>query len=139
MESEVSKTTRYPREKNKVMEKGFHASTNFFLSDKIFSNYFKRNVSAGGAAYMSDKLHALGKLAAGKMNELSMLADKNGPVLVKRNSFGETIDEISFHPAYWELMKIAVDSEMMRVKWNGDLRAKFDAEKQRLGFASGYL
>jgi ferredoxin len=88
---------------------------------------------------MADRLDFIGKEAAGKMNELSLLADKLGPELVKRNSIGETINEIRFHPAYWDLMKIAVKSEMFRVKWEPSLREKFNNEKQLLGFASGYI
>ena len=36
-------------------------------------------------------------------------------------------------------MKIAVKSEMFRVKWEPSLREKFNNEKQLLGFASGYI
>ncbi len=132
-------TIKYPVERNRVLDKDFRASDNFFRSDRIFRNYFKDNISSAGNAYMNDKLDSLGKDAAGIMNELSMAADKNGPVLIKRNPLGENIDEISFHPAYWELMKIAVRSEMMRVKWDDTLRNRFGQEKQRLGFAAGYF
>ncbi|MES2286174.1 MAG: acyl-CoA dehydrogenase family protein [Bacteroidota bacterium] len=139
MKTNVATTPQYPQEKNNVLNKNFRASTNFYHSDKIFGNYFKKNSSPNGFAYMADKLDFIGKEAAGKMNELSLLADKLGPELVKRNSFGETINEIRFHPAYWDLMKIAVKSEMFRVKWEPSLREKFNNEKQLLGFASGYI
>jgi alkylation response protein AidB-like acyl-CoA dehydrogenase len=139
MNSSVSETSRYPAEKNKVLDENFHASNNFYQSDKIFRNYLKNNVSSQGFAYMQDKLERVGKEAAGKMNELSLTADKSGPELIKRNFLGINIDEIRFHPAYWDLMKIAVKSEMFRVKWEPGLTSKFNAEKQRLGFASGYL
>ncbi len=139
MKTNIATNPQYPQEKNNVLNKNFRASTNFYHSDKIFGNYFKKNSSANGFAYMADKLDFIGKEAAGKMNELSLLADKQGPELVKRNSFGETINEIRFHPAYWDLMKIAVKSEMFRVKWEPSLREKFNNEKQLLGFASGYI
>lgn len=139
MKTTVATTPQYPQEKNNVLNKNFRTSTNFFHSDKIFGNYFKKNSTPNGFAYMADKLDFIGKEAAGKMNELSLLADKLGPELVKRNSIGETINEIRFHPAYWDLMKIAVKSEMFRVKWEPSLREKFNNEKQLLGFASGYI
>ncbi|MGE3823517.1 MAG: acyl-CoA dehydrogenase, partial [Bacteroidia bacterium] len=139
MKTTVSTTNRYPQEKNRVLNEKFNASENFYGSDKILRNYFRKNVSEEGFNYMNDKLERLGKQAAGVMNELSMLADKQGPVLVKRNMLGETINEIRFHPAYWDLMKIAVQSEMFRVKWEPRLRQQFGNETQRLGFASGYL
>jgi acyl-CoA dehydrogenase len=139
MKTTVSTTNRYPQEKNRVLNADFKASKNFYQSDKILRNYFKNNVSESGFTYMTEKLERLGKQAAGVMNELSMLADKQGPVLVKRNMLGETINEIRFHPAYWDLMKIAVQSEMFRVKWEPKLREQFGNETQRLGFTSGYL
>ena len=62
-------------EKNRVLEKNFAASTNFFFSDLILRNYLKNNLSPKGLSYMSQKLESLGADAAGKMNELSLLAD----------------------------------------------------------------
>ncbi len=108
---------RYPKEKNKVIGTDFQPSRNFYQSDKILRNYLEHELSSDGLGYMQDKLHYTGREAAGQMNELSLLADKHGPTLVKRNFFGETINQIEFHPAYWDLMKIAVRSEMFRIKW----------------------
>jgi acyl-CoA dehydrogenase len=133
-------TARYPKEKNKVLGGAeLRASTNFYKSDLLLRHYLQHQVSAEGLAYMQDKLDYTGREAAGPMNELSLAADKNGPELIKRNFFGETVNEISFHPSYWELMKVAVKSEMFRVKWEPSLRKKFLQETYRLGFASGYL
>jgi len=125
--------------KNQVLADDARVSQNFFESDLIFRHYLETGVSPEGLNYMKDKLTELGGTAALQMDELSMLADKNGPELVKRNAKGETIDEIRFHPAYWDLMKIAVKSEMFRVKWEPSLRKKFGKERHRLGFSSGYL
>ena len=101
---------------NKVLKDTYLPSLNFYESDTILRHYLEKNSNSNSYSYIKGKLSAIGKEAAGRMNQLSMLADKNGPELVKRDAFGETINEIRFHPAYWELMKIAVDSEMMRVK-----------------------
>ena len=135
----IAPTVNYPNEKNRVLDKAFKVSTNFYHSDKILRNYFKNAVSKQGFDYMQDKLEYIGREAAGPMNDLSLQADKHGPTLVKRDFLGNNINEIKFHPAYWELMKAAVKSEMFRVKWEPALNKKFTAEKQRLGFASGYL
>ena len=135
----ITATSRYPLEKNRVLDENFHTSKNFYQSDKIFRNHLKRAVSEGGFTYMQDKLQWTGAQAAGPMNDLSLQADQHGPELVKRNFLGQTINEIRFHPSYWELMKVAVKSEMFRVKWEPSLNKKFTNEKQRLGFASGYL
>lgn len=139
MKTQTSSSTRYQKEKNKVLDDQFQPSANFYQSDKILRNYLQRNASREGLTYMSDKFNYIGKEAAGIMNELSLLADKQGPQLVKRNALGETTNEIRFHPSYWELMKIAVRSEMFRVKWEPQLREKFKKEKHLLGFSAGYL
>lgn len=138
MSTTTKATDRYPVEKNKVLHDR-KASANFWGSDRLLQHYLKKNVSAEGQGYMADKLDVLGKAAAGVMNELSLLADKNGPQLVKRDAYGETINDIRFHPSYWQLMDIAVQSEMFRVKWEPSLREKFIKETHRLGFAAGYL
>lgn len=139
MNTELSNETRYAHQKNKVLPEGFRISQNFYHSDKILKNHLANSVTKEGFAYMKDKLEDTGRDAAGKMNELSLLADHNGPELVKRNYLGQNINEIRFHSSYWELMKIAVKSEMFRVKWEPALNKKFNSEKQRLGFSTGYL
>ncbi len=124
---------------NAVLPEGFAPSQNFYHSDLIFQDYLNRHCSASGYAYIHDKLNRLGKQAAGAMNEYSLNADKNPPQLKPRNVYGEDINEITFHPHYWELLKIAVQSEMFHVKWSPELRAKFETERHRLGFAAGYV
>ena len=73
------------------------------------------------------------------MDELSMLADHQSPTLVKRNPYGETINEIRFHPAYWQLMDIAARSEIFHIKWQPELRAQFQSELHRLSFVQHQL
>lgn len=125
--------------KNQVVENDHRSSQNFFTSDLILQDYLKRKVSSKGLDYMNSKLDKTGKDAAQKMDALSLDADKNGPQLIKRNFFGEDIDEVKFHPSYQELMQIAIDSEMFKVKWEPNLKNEFKPERHSLGFASGYL
>jgi len=124
---------------NRVLDGAQHISENFYHSDLIFQSLFTSDFSESARQYMDKKLEELGAAAAGKMNRLSLDADKKGPELIKRNALGENIDEIKFHPAYWELMHIAVKSEMFRVKWEPKLRQQFIAERNRLGFTSGFF
>jgi acyl-CoA dehydrogenase len=139
MDTLTSATSRYPQEKNRVLPATYSPSENFYQSDRIFKNYLAHNISKDGLNAIHGNLEYTGKAAAGRMNELSLLADKNGPTLIKRNALGENINQIRFHPAYQELTDIAVKSGMFRIKWEPAMREKFDAEKHRLGFASGYL
>jgi acyl-CoA dehydrogenase len=125
--------------KNRVLAKNLAPSQNFFQSDLILKHFLQKKTSAQGYQYMLDKWEKLGELAAGPMNELSQLADKKTPELIKRNYWGETTNEIRFHPAYWELLKIAVEAELFRVKWEPTLRQKFRNELHQLGFASDFL
>ncbi|MEO1052633.1 MAG: acyl-CoA dehydrogenase family protein [Bacteroidota bacterium] len=130
-------TVKHPD--NRILEEGAKVSSNFFQSDIIFRHMLKRELSSSGMDYMLDKLERLGREVATEMDQLSLTADKQGPQLKKRNFYGETINEITFHPAYKEMGRIAVKSEMFRVKWLPELREKFESEIHRLGFASGYL
>lgn len=124
---------------NQVLEKDARSSTNFFQSDLILQDYLSRHISQPGWELMFDKWMKLGSEAAGKMNELSLLADHKPPELIKRDALGRDINEIRFHPAYWDLMKIAVESDMLRVKWEPELRRQFSGENHSLGFAAFYL
>lgn len=130
----------YPSEKNKVLNGSLKSGNNFFYNDLIFHDFFQRYVSAEGKKYIQPILEKTGKIAAGtQMNEWAAQADKNGPQFVRRNVVGEDIFDIQFHPAYERLMEVAVDSQMMRVKWEPELRKKFKQELHTLGFSSGFL
>jgi alkylation response protein AidB-like acyl-CoA dehydrogenase len=135
----VEKRSQRQEVKNRVVQENYRTSNNFYASDLILKEYLNRKLSTKGLSYMDDRLKKTGKKAAMEMDQLSLDADKNGPQLIKRNFFGENIDEVKFHPSYQELMKIAIDSEMFRVKWEPKLREMFKQERHSLGFASGYL
>lgn len=125
--------------KNQVLNKTYTPSKNFHQSDLIWQDYAANQLSKEGSKYMEGKWQRLGEQAANEMDALSMDADKNGPELVRRNFWGEDKEEIKFHPSYDKLLKIAVESEMFRVKWEPQLRKKFQGELHQLGFGSGYL
>ncbi len=135
----MEKRSQRQEVKNRVVQENYRTSNNFYASDLILKEYLNRKLSTKGLSYMDDRLKKTGKKAAMEMDQLSLDADKNGPQLIKRNFFGENIDEVKFHPSYQELMKIAIDSEMFRVKWEPKLREMFKQERHSLGFASGYL
>lgn len=114
-------------------------STNFFDSDKMLQDYIRKYIPEKSRKYMMPKWHKTGERAAREMDELSLLADQNEPELIKRNKWGEEINEIRFHPAYWQLMDFAVESEMMRIKWDPDCRRHFRGERNTLSFISGFI
>ncbi|TXI80298.1 MAG: acyl-CoA dehydrogenase [Crocinitomicaceae bacterium] len=117
----------------------FSPIANLFQSDLLLRHFLRREASPDAYVYMYDHLDQLGALAAKQMTELSMTADRHSPTLQKRNHYGDTINRIVFHPAYDELMRIAVASGMMRVKWEPSLRQRFGDERHLLSFAAGFL
>ncbi len=114
-------------------------STNFFESDLILQDYLRRHIPEPARKFMMPKWDHLGERAAVEMDELSLQADRNGPELVKRNRWGEDINEIRFHPSYWTLMDYAAESEMIRINWDLECRNRFRGVTQSLSFVSGYL
>ena len=124
---------------NQVLTDEAKSSENFYQSDRILRHHLKKHLSGSALEYMSDKLNTLGKKAATQMDTLSLNADTYSPVLQKRSKLGETINEVEFHPAYWELMDIAARSEMFYVKYDEKLRQTFYRERHRMGFAAGQI
>lgn len=124
---------------NSVLTDDYHTSSNFYESDLILRSYLEQYLPEEGRKYSVDKLNRLGHKAATAMDALSLRADQNPPELRKRNRFGEDIDEVEFHPAYWELMDIAAESEMFYLKYHPDMGDRFTGMRHQLGFAAGQL
>lgn len=122
-----------------VLSENAQQSSNFFKSDLIFQDYLSQHMSSDAWEYIRKKLDVLGSSAAGRLHQLSVQADKNPPELINRTPYGEDIQEIQFHPSYWEMMDIAARSEMFHVKWEPRLRKQFVGETHVLGFAPGQL
>jgi alkylation response protein AidB-like acyl-CoA dehydrogenase len=139
MQDTQSYKTTVNHPKNKVLDKNFRKSQNFYESDLMLRHYLRKFVSVEANEYMYPKWNTLGQKAAQVMDSLSLLADKYPPQLIKRNHLGETINEIQFHPAYHTLTQIAIASEMFKVKWQPDLRKRFQKELHKLGFTSFFI
>jgi acyl-CoA dehydrogenase len=124
---------------NQVLDNQFVPFSNFFRHDLAFRHFLSSQLSPDAYQYMHPKLDRLGSQAANELTHLAATADKQPPQLNKRNHLGETINQINFHPAYWQMIDLAVQSEMFSVKWQPDLRQRFAAELHQLGFAAGFL
>lgn len=127
------------RSANRVLRPDFRVSSNFYHSDRILLDYLDRHITATDQQAVSAHWEALGAAAATDMDALSLNADHFPPVLHKRDRYGETVDEIRFHPDYHRMMAIAVDSHMFRLKWEPGMRARFLGRRHSLGFSLGYL
>jgi putative acyl-CoA dehydrogenase len=71
-----------------------------------------------GAAWAADDVRELGRLAGSAQGqEWGRLANENPPRLHTHDRFGHRIDEVEFHPAWHELMKVAVGHGLHAAPW----------------------
>ena len=67
-------------------------------------------VARHGAPWAVDRLHALGEQAgAAETIALGTAANEHPPQLHTHDRYGNRIDTVDYHPAYHELMRIAVE------------------------------
>src|SRR5262249_28060186 len=71
-----------------------------------------------GAAWAEDELRALGQLAGGaEAINWGFEANRHSPELRTHDRYGNRIDEVSFHPAWHELMRTAVAHGLHAAPW----------------------
>jgi putative acyl-CoA dehydrogenase len=71
-----------------------------------------------GGSWAFDLVHDLGALAGTEQAiEWGFQANDNPPQLRTHDRFGERIDEVDFHPAWHELMKVAVGHGLHALPW----------------------
>ncbi|GAA4189690.1 acyl-CoA dehydrogenase family protein [Streptosporangium oxazolinicum] len=76
-------------------------------------------VEREGAGWATGELHRLGLLAGSEQaQEWGRLANDHPPVLRTHDRYGRRIDEVEFHPAWHELMAVAVDNGMHATPWS---------------------
>jgi putative acyl-CoA dehydrogenase len=76
-------------------------------------------VTHEGAGWATGELHRLGILAGSEQAmEWGRLANEYPPVLRTHDRYGRRIDEVEFHPAWHELMTVAVENGMHATPWS---------------------
>src|SRR5689334_12370416 len=71
-----------------------------------------------GASWAEDSIRELGRLAgSARAQELGRQANENPPRLRTHDRFGHRIDEVEFHPAWHELMTVAVRHGLHGAPW----------------------
>ncbi len=71
-----------------------------------------------GGEFVEDRAHALGVLAGSpELIELGFAANRNPPVLATHDRYGNRIDEVVFHPAWHELMRLGVQQGLHALPW----------------------
>ncbi|WP_236790572.1 acyl-CoA dehydrogenase family protein [Amycolatopsis sp. GM8] len=74
-----------------------------------------------GAGWAEDELHELGRLAGSEQGqEWGRLAHENPPKLHTHDRYGHRIDEVEFHPAWHELMTVAVGHGLHAAPWRDE-------------------
>jgi putative acyl-CoA dehydrogenase len=75
-------------------------------------------VEREGAGWVSERASALGRFVGGEPQQSwGRLANENRPVLRTFDRYGHRIDEVEFHPAWHQLMKMGVEHELHSLPW----------------------
>src|SRR5947209_11402113 len=74
-------------------------------------------VEREGAGWAEDRLVAMGQEAGGEPLEWGRQANENPPQLKTHDRYGNRIDEVEFHPAWHQLMDLAVRSGTHALPW----------------------
>jgi putative acyl-CoA dehydrogenase len=78
-------------------------------------------VEREGAGWVTDRASELGRFVGGEPQlEWGRLANENEPILRTFDRYGNRIDEVEFHPAWHELMRMGVANELHSLPWTSD-------------------
>ena len=74
-----------------------------------------------GAGWAEAGIRELGALAgSAQAQDWGRLANENAPVLRTHDRFGHRVDEVEFHPAWHELMRVATGHGLHAAPWRSD-------------------
>lgn len=92
-----------------------------------------------GAGWAEPELHELGRLAgSGQAQEWGRQANDHPPVLRTHDRYGHRIDEVEFHPAWHQLMTVAVGHGLHAAPWR-DTRSGAHVARAAKFFAWGQV
>ncbi|HET9426816.1 MAG TPA: acyl-CoA dehydrogenase family protein [Allosphingosinicella sp.] len=93
---------------------GEFAGRNLFTTDAALADAALRE----GGQWLEKPLSALGELAGSEhVLELGEVANRCPPELVSFDRYGRRLDEVRFHPAYHELMALAMAHRIHDIAW----------------------
>jgi putative acyl-CoA dehydrogenase len=84
-----------------------------FTTDRVLGEALERE----RAGWARERLQRLGVEAGGEPLTWGRLANSNPPILRTHDRFGHRIDEVEFHPAWHELLRLAVHHELHGLPW----------------------
>src|SRR6266516_3087339 len=113
---------------------------NFYSADPDLSFLLRRHLSSEDNQWAQKILIEMGAVASQKMDGLAEVANRQGPVLVQYDKIGQRVDEVSFHPAYHELERIAYQDFAIAACTHLDGALGWPGRMpQRVKFALSYL
>jgi putative acyl-CoA dehydrogenase len=80
-----------------------------------------------GAGWVLERAARLGRLVGGEPLRWGFQANANPPRLETHDRYGNRIDEVEFHPAWHELMRLGVAHELHALPWRTDAPAAHSA------------
>ena len=87
---------------------------NVFETDRPLVEAVRRE----GAEWDEGRIVAVGEYAGSERAQtLGRMANENGPKLRTHDRFGNRVDEVGFHPAWHELLGLAVEHELHSAPW----------------------
>jgi putative acyl-CoA dehydrogenase len=73
-----------------------------------------------GAGWAAGQCSAFGRLLGGAPLEWGRLANEHPPQLRTHDRFGERLDEVEFHPAWHDLMRMSVGEGLHSLSWTDE-------------------
>jgi putative acyl-CoA dehydrogenase len=70
-----------------------------------------------GAEWAEERCAAFGALCGGEPLELGRLANEHPPLLRTHSRFGDRLDEVEFHPAWHQLLRLGVANGLHALPW----------------------
>jgi len=74
-------------------------------------------VEREGAGWAAERCSSFGRLLTGEPLEWGRLANENPPKLRTHDRYGNRIDEVEFHPAWHELMRLSLAHGLHSLSW----------------------
>ncbi len=79
----------------------------------------REGVAREGGSRAEEKLAAFGKIAgAAEIFEKADLANRHAPEIKAFDRYGMRINQVEYHPAYHDLMAVAVENELPSFAWS---------------------
>ncbi|MEC5143132.1 acyl-CoA dehydrogenase family protein [Chitinophaga sp. 212800010-3] len=90
---------------------------NSFTANEVLQH----TVNAYGGSWINDEAAAFGKLMGShRMLEAGFLANRQLPVLKTHDRFGSRLDVVEFHPAYHQMMEVAIRHHVHSIAWTSE-------------------